>query len=189
MPHNTPHAPESPRPSFRDRLAADYGMPPDLARAAREMSPAPGWVPLVEISLQAVWHAPATLNLGFGTKDKYGALVFEHRGVTREIADLMDDLEQMSGSMCEVCGAPARPVDLHGWVHTLCQPHRTAAESAGFAGQCAVFEQGWAALPAASAERFENVVARLIRKRRHRKLLLHLARVAERVRSSLRNDP
>ena len=140
-----PHSASGSRPIFRERLEARYGSPPDRAAAAREMTPAPGWAPLVEIALRAMWTTASPVDLSFGVKDKYGKLVFEQLRVTDELYTLLDQLEHLSASLCDVCGAPAAATETHGWIRTLCPSHRVTIEQAGEAFR-AIYDEGYAAL-------------------------------------------
>jgi len=59
-------------------------------------------------------------------KEKYGTLRFYAR-ITNDRQDAMIDLaEELSGRICETCGAPGKLL-LNGWVMTRCASHSPAA--------------------------------------------------------------
>jgi len=76
----------------------------------------PGWASLVE----RLWKLCDEQNIHImQIKEKFGGLRFYIGGATKEVFDIIDEVEAQSFTICEYCGKPGRPRD-GGWIKTLC---------------------------------------------------------------------
>ena len=58
-------------------------------------------------------------------KEKFGSLRFYWYGDLPDLGDgIIAAAEQVSGHICEVCGAPGALQSDHGWLSTRCREHR-----------------------------------------------------------------
>ena len=55
-------------------------------------------------------------------KEKWGGLRVYVDGVDETVLDFLDEMEEKSYQICEVCGRPGKPRE-GGWVRTLCNKH------------------------------------------------------------------
>lgn len=124
--------PEHPAPSAR------------LTTPGRISAPVPGWAHLVRIaSVAALASDPPG---SFACRARWGRLAWHDVRGPRAFVQLLWALEELSATLCEVCGAPAVVRDT--WergVHTLCPRHAVAIAAAGPRADD-VFDAGWAAL-------------------------------------------
>lgn len=107
-----------------------------------ELAPVPGWVGIVRVA--SVAAAASEPPASFRCRARWGRLAwYEVRG-SRPFVELLWALEELSSTLCEVCGAPA--VARETWergVHTLCPRHAVAIAAAG-PNATEVYEHGWA---------------------------------------------
>ena len=61
-------------------------------------------------------------------KEKFGGLRFYVKGASDKQYELIDFAEQMSYSICDVCGTRGKPNN-RGWISTRCKKHRKAYEN------------------------------------------------------------
>ena len=79
----------------------------------------PGWKPLIEKVAQACEESEVDIY-ATQIKEKYGTLRIYTNGGTDEIFDLIDEVEDESEKMCEVCGEAGQVVGT-GWLKCRCQ--------------------------------------------------------------------
>jgi hypothetical protein len=109
---------------------------------ARDRSPVPGWVGVVGIATAAaaVSDPPAS----FLCRARWGRLAWYDVSGPRAFVELLWALEELSATLCEVCGGAA--VARETWergIHTLCPRHAVAVAAAG-PNAGTVYERGWA---------------------------------------------
>ena len=99
---------------------------PDLLRHAFDVSPPPGWVPLVDRLLRRIDAALQPEDReGFQisqVKEKFGGLRVYHSGGD-EIEAMVDEADEEAQRTCEVCGAPGRKRTGGGWIAVRCDKH------------------------------------------------------------------
>jgi len=125
-----------------DRPAPAFERVAERPGRATELAPVPGWVPIVRVASAAA--AASDPPASFLCRARWGRLAwYEVRG-PRAFVELLWALEELSATLCEVCGGPA--VQRETWergVHTLCPRHAVAVAAAGpNAGE--VYDRGWA---------------------------------------------
>lgn len=112
-----------------------------VARSS-ELSPVPGWVGLVRVASAAA--AASEPPASFLCRARWGRLAWYNVRGPRPFVELLWALEELSATLCEVCGAPAVPRET--WergIHTLCPRHAVAVAVAGpNAGE--VYDHAWA---------------------------------------------
>lgn len=80
-----------------------------------------GWFDLIfELSRQICEMSPMTKAMQ--VKEKFGALRFYVSGGESVIFDIIDQFEECSVRICEVCGAPGKTRGM-SWLKTLCDKH------------------------------------------------------------------
>lgn len=98
---------------------------PDLLRHAYDVSPPPGWVPLVHRLLQRVDAALSREDREefrvSQIKEKFGGLRVYHNG-RDDIETMVDAADEEAQRTCEVCGAPGRK-RTGGWIAVRCDEH------------------------------------------------------------------
>lgn len=109
-----------------------------------ELAPVPGWVAVVRVASAAAAASdpPAT----FLCRARWGRLAWYDVRGPRPFVELLWALEELSATLCEVCGAPA--VQRETWergIHTLCPRHAVAVAAAG-PDASHVYDRGWALL-------------------------------------------
>jgi hypothetical protein len=129
-----------------DRPAPARDVAPTLPRRESERAPVPGWVGIVRVASAAA--AASEPPGSFLCTVRWGRLSWYDVRGPRPFVELLWALEELSATLCEVCGAPAVVRDT--WergVHTLCPRHAVAIAAAG-PGANAIYESGWAAVAA-----------------------------------------
>lgn len=116
----------------------------ETASSVAEPAPVPGWVGIVRVAsaAAAASEPPASFRCGI----RWGRLAWYDVRGPRAFVELLWALEELSATLCEVCGAPA--VARETWergVHTLCPRHAVAIAVAG-PRAAAVYDHAWAAL-------------------------------------------
>ena len=109
-----------------------------------ELAPVPGWVAVVRVASAAA--AASEPPASFRCRARWGRLAWYEVHGPRAFVELLWALEELSSTLCEVCGAPA--VARETWergVHTLCPRHAVAVAAAGPQAN-EVYERGWAAI-------------------------------------------
>lgn len=109
--------------SFADRLRARWPQ-----RLASSLACGPGWGDLIEglNEVLDMWGTELTFT---DIKEKYGELRASYFGDDQggRVDELMEAAEEISQSLCEVCGARAKvrqgPL---GWISTTCDEHAPA---------------------------------------------------------------
>ncbi|MEF2554011.1 hypothetical protein VQ042_22160 [Aurantimonas sp. A2-1-M11] len=98
---------------------------PALLRDAFDISPPPGWVPLVARLLERVDAALASEDRQHfrisQIKEKFGGLRCYHNG-GEDIETMVDAADEEAQRTCEVCGAPGRK-RTGGWITVRCDKH------------------------------------------------------------------
>ena len=128
---------------------AEIDRPPvteDAAGRAVGTAPVPGWVGVVRIATAAA--AASDPPASFSCRARWGRLSWYDVRGPRPFVELLWALEELSATLCEVCGAPA--VARETWeraVHTLCPRHAVAIAAAG-PNASQVYDRGWASLSA-----------------------------------------
>jgi hypothetical protein len=118
----------------------------EVAARATELAPVPGWVGIVRVASTAA--AASDPPGSFLCRARWGRLSWYDVRGPRPFVEILWALEELSATLCEVCGGPAVVRDT--WergVHTLCPRHAVAIAAAG-PNATDVYERGWASLPA-----------------------------------------
>jgi len=118
----------------------------EVAVRAAELAPVPGWVGIVRIASAAA--AASEPPGSFHCTVRWGRLSWYDVHGPRPFVELLWALEELSATLCEVCGAPAVVRDT--WergVHTLCPRHAVAIVVAGPRAND-VYDHGWASIAA-----------------------------------------
>jgi len=92
-----------------------------------------GWQPIlarVPERLEAtVAQQPAAFRRGLevkGIREKFGVLtVYPSKAPTPEVQAILDEAHAAAMVTCDVCGAPGRMADRHGWMSVKCDAHET----------------------------------------------------------------
>ena len=116
----------------------------DLPVSANELAPVPGWVGVVRLASAAA--AACEPPASFLCKARWGRLSWYDVRGSRAFVELLWALEELSATLCEVCGAPAVARDT--WergVHTLCPRHAVAIAAAG-PNANTVYDRAWDSL-------------------------------------------
>jgi hypothetical protein len=116
----------------------------DGASRANQLAPVPGWVGIIRLAAAAA--AASEPPASFLCKARWGRLAWYDVRGSRAFVELLWALEELSATLCEVCGAPA--VSRDTWergVHTLCPRHAVAVAAAG-PNANTVYDRGWASL-------------------------------------------
>jgi hypothetical protein len=133
---------------FREsRVDSEIDRPaPAIEGVARsgELSPVPGWVGIVRVAAAAA--AASDPPASFLCRARWGRLAWYDVRGPRSFVELLWALEELSATLCELCGAPA--VQRETWergIHTLCPRHAVDIAVAGpKAGD--VYDRAWALL-------------------------------------------
>jgi hypothetical protein len=116
----------------------------EVADRGRGTAPVPGWVGVVRIAAAAA--AASDPPASFSCRARWGRLSWYDVRGPRAFVELLWALEELSATLCEVCGAPA--VARETWeraVHTLCPRHAVAVAALG-PNASQVYDRGWAAV-------------------------------------------
>lgn len=108
------------------------------------LAPVPGWVGIVRVASAAA--AASDPPASFACRAQWGRLAWYDVRGPRPFIELLWALEELSATLCEVCGAPA--VQRETWergIHTLCPRHAVAIAAAGPKADL-VYERAWASL-------------------------------------------
>lgn len=101
------------------------------ARAVVSFECWPGWTDLFDAVF--TWLAEIAPNHEWSPsqiKEKYGTLRFYWHGDLPPLGDeIIEAAEHISGHLCEVCGAPGRIQNQHGWWTTRCPEHKNWSPS------------------------------------------------------------
>lgn len=86
--------------------------------------PGDGWEPLIrDLSEQIETYNrdnPNNLVIALQVKEKFGGLRFYVSGAPDWIHDAIDEAENKSETICELCGKPGKTRSDLGWILTLC---------------------------------------------------------------------
>lgn len=85
----------------------------------------PGWFDLIDAAMelaQAADPEPWTIS---DCKEKFGTLRLYASGIGRAGDAYIDAAEYLSGSICDICGAPGK-LRAGGWITTRCDEHKGA---------------------------------------------------------------
>ena len=99
-----------------------------------------GWHPILVRMLErleaAIPHQPAAFRRGLkvkGMREKFGLLsVYLSKVPTPEVQAILDEADAAAMVACEVCGAPGRMADRHGWMSVKCDAHENWCVADGF---------------------------------------------------------
>ena len=91
-----------------------------------------GWQPILARMLErleaTVGQQPAAFRRGLEVKrirEKFGVLsVYLSKVATPEVQAILDEAHAAAMVTCEVCGAPGRIADRHGWTSVKCDAHQ-----------------------------------------------------------------
>lgn len=128
-------------------MDSEIGRPTPLVEGGQrdgELAPVPGWVGIVRVAAAAA--AASDPPGSFHCRARWGRLSWYDVRGPRPFVELLWALEELSASLCEVCGAPA--VSRETWergVHTLCPRHAVAIAAAG-PNANEVYDRGWSML-------------------------------------------
>jgi hypothetical protein len=89
----------------------------NISREEAKRCVGPGWASLID----AIYDRLPEDAFIYQVKEKWGGLRFYVDG-TMELLDFIDEMEDQSLNICEVCGRPGKPRK-GGWVKTLCDEH------------------------------------------------------------------
>jgi hypothetical protein len=98
-----------------------------------------GWQPILARMLErleaTIPHQPAAVRRGLkvkGMREKFGVLtVHLPKGPTPEVQAILDEANAAAMVTCEVCGAPGRMADRHGWMSVKCDAHENWSPADG----------------------------------------------------------
>ena len=116
----------------------------EASKSRSALAPVPGWVGVVRIA--SVAAAASEPPASFQCRVRWGRLAWYDVRGPRAFVELLWALEELSATLCEVCGAPA--LARESWdrsVHTLCPRHAVAVVAAG-PHATAVYDRAWQAL-------------------------------------------
>jgi hypothetical protein len=99
-----------------------------------------GWQPILARMLErleaAIPHQPVAFRRGLKVKgmgEKFGVLtVYLSNVPTPEVQAIIDEADAAALVTCEVCGAPGRMADRHGWISVKCDAHENWCVADGF---------------------------------------------------------
>jgi hypothetical protein len=126
------------------------GAPAGVRRRLDE-APVPGWARVVALARAAARAAEPPCEFACEARD--GRLAWRDVRGSAAFLDLLWILEELSGALCEVCGAPGCARERWGgWVRTLCPRHAVDIAAAGPRfGE--VYARGWRSLTPPKPER------------------------------------
>ena len=81
----------------------------------------PGWSNLIDEAFDKLEKFPDAYISTI--KEKYGTLRIYVYGVDEATLDFIDEIEERSGTICEVCGEPGELRD-GGWIVCRCDKHK-----------------------------------------------------------------
>lgn len=98
-----------------------------------------GWRQIVARMLEwleaTIAQQPADFRRGFkvkGIREKFGVLsVYLSKVPTPEVQAILDEAKHAAMVTCEVCGAPGRMADRHGWLSVKCGAHESWSPADG----------------------------------------------------------
>ena len=90
----------------------------NLSREEAKQYVGKGWSELIDAIYDRL---PPTAHI-CQVKEKFGGLRFYVDEVSSEVWDFIDEMEERSFQICEVCGQPGKPRE-GGWIRTLCDEH------------------------------------------------------------------
>ena len=99
---------------------------PTLLESAWDVSPPPGWEPLVRRLLEQIEALPEAERAGLRIaqiKTKFACLAVHCHGHAPTVRALIVAAEEESLLTCETCGRPGHGVEIKGWYATLCDEH------------------------------------------------------------------
>ena len=80
----------------------------------------PGWSSLIDEVFDRLEKFPDVYISQ--TKEKWGRLRIYVFGVDEETLDFIDEIEERSGTVCEICGKPGKLRE-GGWIVCRCNKH------------------------------------------------------------------
>lgn len=91
-----------------------------------------GWFPLIYAACELIQthsnHPGSEQVVASQVKEKFGGLRFYYHGGNDYVEALVDLVERLSESICELCGAPGFIRERNGWLSARCQVHGTQSE-------------------------------------------------------------
>lgn len=127
--------------------AAPRPIPPD---PAPDDAPVPGWTRVVALARAAARAAEPPCAFACEARD--GRLAWRAVRGSPAFLDLLWLLEELSATLCEVCGAPGCARGRWGgWVRTLCPRHAVDVAAAG-PRVADVYARGWRAVGRGDAD-------------------------------------
>jgi hypothetical protein len=99
-----------------------------------------GWQPILARMLERLEAAAAQQPAAFrrrlevkGIREKFGVLsVYLSEVPTADVQAILDEAHAAAMVTCEMCGAPGRMADRHGWMSVKCGAHENWSPADGF---------------------------------------------------------
>ncbi|EOZ4845822.1 antitoxin Xre/MbcA/ParS toxin-binding domain-containing protein, partial [Pseudomonas aeruginosa] len=92
-----------------------------------------GWFGLIyaacDLIQQHIDHTGSEQAIASQIKEKFGGLRFYYHGGDDYVATMVDLVERLSESICELCGAPGCIHERDGWLSARCQHHEKYSET------------------------------------------------------------
>ncbi|WP_017518983.1 antitoxin Xre/MbcA/ParS toxin-binding domain-containing protein [Pseudomonas nitroreducens] len=92
-----------------------------------------GWFGLIyaacDLVQQHIDHTGSEQAIASQIKEKFGGLRFYHHGGDDYVTAVVDLVEQLSVSVCELCGGPGCIRERDGWLGARCQRHEQCNET------------------------------------------------------------
>ena len=85
-----------------------------------------GWFELIDATCRLIQRHPVADTetvVATQIKEKFGTLRFYHRGGDDFVYSLINLVEELSGSICEICGGIGSTSERNNWLRTRCPLH------------------------------------------------------------------
>jgi hypothetical protein len=104
-----------------DKLVKKF---PSIFKDMKYVSCGEGWHDLIyTLCQEIIKNDPLRETRASQVKEKFGGLRFYTYNGTESIFKLINDAEQKSYKICEVCGSKVGVKQTKGWIITLCKKH------------------------------------------------------------------
>lgn len=109
------------------QIFAGHVLPNNVSAMGRGIETGDGWLTLIDaLCTQLQWetdHNGAAQVVATQVKEKFGTLRFRAREFSDRQRAIVSLAEEMSGRICELCGAPGSRADIRGVRKTRCTAH------------------------------------------------------------------